>query len=253
MHLGITLDLSSGSRGGFTPANLFASGAMGAYYDPSDASTVWQDTAGTVPAVAGQGVARIDRKAGTHDPLVQASASLRPVWTAAGRLSFDATDDTLSTTANQTLTDSDEVTVMVALNFRSAKSGAHLISHGGDFSGTYDLKRGSIGNESALQFYTRGSLVPTPASASPYTGAQSLVVGGRGKILTNLSELWINGALIATGSGNQGSGTFSNRPTIVGRILDSSLDADVAGILVINRLLTNDEMVATSAYMAGKL
>jgi hypothetical protein len=35
--------------GGFSPASLFAAGEVGAWYDPSDLTTLYQDTAGTTP------------------------------------------------------------------------------------------------------------------------------------------------------------------------------------------------------------
>jgi hypothetical protein len=35
--------------GGFSPASLFAAGEVGAWYDPSDLTTLFQDTAGTTP------------------------------------------------------------------------------------------------------------------------------------------------------------------------------------------------------------
>jgi hypothetical protein len=38
--------------GGFTPASLFTQGEQGAWYDPSDYSTLFQDSAGTTPVTA---------------------------------------------------------------------------------------------------------------------------------------------------------------------------------------------------------
>lgn len=49
-----------GARRGFNPSILFALGEPGAWYDPSDMSTMFQDTAGTVPVTAaGQSVAMV--------------------------------------------------------------------------------------------------------------------------------------------------------------------------------------------------
>jgi hypothetical protein len=48
----------------FSPSSMFDNGEDGAWYDPSDLSTVWQDDAGTIPAVAGSFVSRIDDKSG---------------------------------------------------------------------------------------------------------------------------------------------------------------------------------------------
>ena len=49
---GITSPLRRRSGGGFTPSALFSSGEQGAWYDPSDFSTMFQDSAGTTPVTA---------------------------------------------------------------------------------------------------------------------------------------------------------------------------------------------------------
>ena len=44
--------------GGFSPADLFVGGVQGAWYDPSDLSTMFTTSAGTTPvAMPGQGSA----------------------------------------------------------------------------------------------------------------------------------------------------------------------------------------------------
>lgn len=87
----------------FTPARLFTSAEAGAWYDPSDLSTLWQDTAGTSPVTAdGQAVARIDDKSGNGHHLTQATAANRPLYKTAGGihwLEFDGTNDALSVVA----------------------------------------------------------------------------------------------------------------------------------------------------------
>jgi hypothetical protein len=62
----------------FDPATLFAGGEKGAWYDPSDLDTLWQDTAGTTPAVVGDPVGRIDDKSGNDYHLIQGTAGSRP-------------------------------------------------------------------------------------------------------------------------------------------------------------------------------
>lgn len=71
-----------------------------AWYDPSDLSTLWQDTAGTAPVTAAaQAVARIDDKSGNGHHLTQATAANRPLYQVDGNgnhyLLFDGTDDYL--------------------------------------------------------------------------------------------------------------------------------------------------------------
>lgn len=50
--------IGGGRRASFSPASLFAAGEVGAWYDPSDLTTLFQDTAGTTPVTTpGQTVA----------------------------------------------------------------------------------------------------------------------------------------------------------------------------------------------------
>jgi hypothetical protein len=83
-------------------AALFAAGEQGVWYDPSDMSTMFQDTAGTVPVTAiGQQVARINDKSGRGNFAIQATAASRPLLQQDGAgkwyLAFDGVDDGLQT------------------------------------------------------------------------------------------------------------------------------------------------------------
>jgi lysophospholipase L1-like esterase len=65
--------------GSFNPRSLFTAGSAGAWYDPSDFSTLFQDTAGTIPVTAaGQVVGKMLDKSGNGLDLVAPSNPLRP-------------------------------------------------------------------------------------------------------------------------------------------------------------------------------
>jgi hypothetical protein len=71
--------LVDGFGGEFSPASLFAAGEQGAWYDPSDLSTLFQDSAGTTPVTAaGQPVGRMVDKSGRGNHATQATAAARP-------------------------------------------------------------------------------------------------------------------------------------------------------------------------------
>lgn len=86
-----------GADGGaqYTPR---ASGAV-AWYDPSDLSSMWQDSAGTTPAALGQPVGKIADKSGNGYHATQATAIKRPILRQNGGgfyyLEFDGVDDRL--------------------------------------------------------------------------------------------------------------------------------------------------------------
>ena len=70
-------------KAGFNPRTLFAASEPGAWYDPSDMSTLFQDSAGTVPVTAAeQPVGRILDKSGRGNHASQATSTKRPVLSA---------------------------------------------------------------------------------------------------------------------------------------------------------------------------
>ncbi|MGF1549198.1 MAG: hypothetical protein ACFBQW_01480 [Sphingomonadaceae bacterium] len=83
----------------FSPADLFASGEAGAWYDPSDLSSMHQDSAGTTAAVLDQPVGRIADKTGNGFHATQATSARRPILRLGGDgryyLAFDGVDDFL--------------------------------------------------------------------------------------------------------------------------------------------------------------
>ena len=91
------------SAAAFSPASLFASGEQGAWYDPSDLTTMFQDRAGTTPVTAdGQTVGYILDKSGRGNHATAPSDAARPLYKTDGTyswLQFDGVDDSLSTAA----------------------------------------------------------------------------------------------------------------------------------------------------------
>lgn len=91
------------SASSWTPARLFAASEVGAWYDPSDLSTMWKDTAGTTPVTSdGDLVARIDDKSGNGFHATQSTEAARPLYKTSGGLHWlelDGSDDVLSSGA----------------------------------------------------------------------------------------------------------------------------------------------------------
>ena len=81
----------------FSPKSLFTEGKQGAWYDPSDLSTMFQDAAGTIPVTAdGDPVALMRDKSGNGNHAVQTTSAARPVYKTDGIshwLAFDGVDD----------------------------------------------------------------------------------------------------------------------------------------------------------------
>lgn len=88
----------------FTPLSLFAAGEPGVWYDPSDLSTMFQDSAGTTPVTAvDQPVGKILDKSGRGNHATQGTSTKRPVLKQGVGglyyLYFDGVDDYLECTS----------------------------------------------------------------------------------------------------------------------------------------------------------
>lgn len=128
----------------FDPLSLFASGEQGAWYDPSDLTTLFQDAAGTTPVTAaGQPVGRMLDKSGNGHHVLQSTGSLKPALKidASGRyyLEFDGVDDVLISSGNSQLTEP-VIGVFYGCSFISGYSAVWATSR--YKSGNYDLSGG---------------------------------------------------------------------------------------------------------------
>lgn len=81
----------------FSPLSFFTSGEQGAWYDPSDLTTLFQDSAGTIPvAVDGDPVGLMMDKSGNGNNVSQPISAARPVYKTLGGLHWiqaDGIDD----------------------------------------------------------------------------------------------------------------------------------------------------------------
>lgn len=87
-----------GKKRAFSLESLFSSGEQGGCYDPSDLSTLFQDSAGATPVTAtGQSVRLMRDKSGNSNHLTAPSDAARPVLRQDGNgkyyLDFDGVDD----------------------------------------------------------------------------------------------------------------------------------------------------------------
>lgn len=80
-------------------SSIFADGTDGFYIDFSRLSSMWQDTAGTIPVTtAGQNIARADDQSGNANNGTQSTTSSQPKYQTGGLSRFDGADDNLLTT-----------------------------------------------------------------------------------------------------------------------------------------------------------
>jgi hypothetical protein len=117
----------------FSPGALFSAGEQGAWYDPSDFTTMFQDSAGTTPVTAvEQPVGRILDKSGRGNTASQATSASRPVLSA--RVNQLLATATLSTQSVTTL----------AATYTLSFSGAGTVTASGTNIGVYTAGSNSL-------------------------------------------------------------------------------------------------------------
>ena len=242
----ISLAITRIGRAGFSPADLFASGEQGVWYDPSDLTTMFQDRAGTTPVTAdGQTVGKILDKSGRGNHAVAPSDAARPLYKTDGTyhwLQFDGVDDYLST-ANIDFTSTDKMSVFSGSNGHNAICSSSPISSG------FAVLRAQANNG------FRGDLKD---AAKPYC---SLAVDVK-KIITVLfdsSQSTIlsqvrarsNGAdLTLTTNGSVASGNQGTYPVVIGDWAAAyKFVGNIYSLIVRGALSTADEITATEMWV----
>ena len=203
-------------------AGLFAQGEVGAWYDPSDIATLFQDSAGTTPVTAtGQPVGKILDKSGRANHATQATAASRPVLQqdATGRyyLDFDGVDDSLAT-ASIDFTGTDKMTVWAGVRKNSDAAGGVVV----ELSATTASNNGSFSifapasASPSLLFQSKGTVLANAIAATGYTAPITVVITGQGDISNDSSILRANAVQAATNVADQGTGNYGNYPVYIG-------------------------------------
>ena len=238
----------------FTPLNLFSTGEQGAWYDPSDMATLFQDDAGTIPVTAaGQVVGRMRDKSGNNHHATQVTAASKPILRNTGTLwwlEFDGVDDFLST-GNIDLSATDEVSVFTGLRKLSDAATAIAVEfgNGNDAQGIFYALNVAGG---AFQCKSRGSVnafLNTAVYAAPFTGVVSMI--------SNISApslvARVNTIQTSTAT-SQGTGNYGNYPLYIGRRAGTSLPffGNIYGLIVRGALTDSSGIAASEKYMAAK-
>lgn len=247
----------------FTPLSLFSAGEQGFWYDPSDFSTLFQDTAGTVPVTAvGQSVARINDKSGRGNHATQSDASRRPILRQNGSLyylEFDGTDDGMVT---GTITPGVDKAQVFAGFLNGTATGIKFVY---EYSATSDTNNGSFGcyiNNVTVEHPLRGTAVGRLANTNSLNSGATMVTTElfdiAGAAIANEIRLRRNGASDAgmvTAAGPAGTGSFGDYPLYIGRRGGSSLPFNGHIYSLIGRFgpnLTTAQIEATERWVAQR-
>lgn len=200
---------------------LFALGEKGFWFLPDDLSTLFQDSAGTIPVTSvGQSVGRINDKSPNGFSLIQPTAGFRPTLglSATGHncLEFNGVDQWM--TSNPLDLASSQVTVFAAVRKLTDVSTGTIIElslTSATNNGTFALSAPSAAGQPNFFWRSRGTAAVTRTVAG-YPAPVNAVLTGIGDIVAPISDLRVAG-VGAPGAGAQGTGPYLSYPVFVGR------------------------------------
>jgi hypothetical protein len=240
----------TGGYSSSSPSALFAGGTEGAWYDPSDLSTLFQDSAGTTPVTtAGQPVGMMLDKSGRANHATQATAAARPTYqTSPDRATLDKVDDRLSVTVP---TGGFEGTMVLGTDQGTASYGVTIPA------GAYDIGgRGGQnfpGNAIVGQLIRDGALSAGDAAATEAYFVANGATASYGAV-TNFNSFWRDWSeltsfpLIDTSSGTDFGGAWIACSSLTSfPLIDTSSGTNFSFAWFNNTSLTSFPLIDTSS------
>ena len=259
MRLGVGLQLGSQTLANRSPLSLFAGGAEGAWYDPSDLSTLFQDSAGTTPVTAsGQPVGKMLDKSGNGNHATQAIAAARPIYTEGSGLAwlaFDGVGDFMSVADVSGMRQS-IMTFFIGVDPLSLLGREDWFASGD--SRSYSTNNYVVGN-SLSAFQTLGRTPATTVTQGSMTANTKVIVSERSDG-TNINSR-INGvaqttAALTLGTNDTSGFTLgaSNSGVRVTELAQMNMHSqmNMYGLIVRGSTSSAAEIAATEAYLAAK-
>ena len=254
-------DAPIASSAAWSPADLTS---LVAWYDPSDLTTLFQDSAGTTPVTAaGQPVGLILDKSGNGHHASQSTSTARPLFQIDGsgnaHLVFDGVDDYLSTAAID-LTGTSQVTVFTGtLEVCTSVSILYETSTNALFGGAFfcavDYKAGGVGDwlvsgSTGIEFAT---VADQPSRAVTTAKLSSVFTSGVGALSVN-----VNGAPQTLENqyqpGATSTGNFGNWPLFVGARSGPSLpfNGNIYSLIIGGTAYDAATVLAAETWVADK-
>ena len=247
----------------FSPLSLFFGGANGAWYDPSDFSTMFQDAAGTTPVTAtGQPVGRILDKSGRGNHAYNPSGNsanypvLQQDDTGRYYLLFNGVNQWLRSIGSIDLTYGDKIFVSVgARKLSDAAAGIpfELSANADTNNGTFQVNAPSGPSAANIVWFSRGT-TNRSAAANSKPAPITFVASGVGDISGSDATIRINGAQVAKNAAAQGTGNYGNYPLYIGARAGSSLwlNGRLYGMVVAGKAASASEITSTEAWLNQK-
>jgi hypothetical protein len=247
-----------GSRG-FSPSALFANGEEGAWYDPSDLSSMKQLSDGTVDAVVDQPVGYIEDKSGNGNHIIQATSTKRPVLRESSGLyylEFDGIDDGMRTGSNIPFGTNSVTAMSVFTAAEKEASGsnqnfAELSNNIGSSSGGFRLLCTTGDLLRSLHKGTSADTIDSGAVANPFKSVMSSVAS----ISAPSHSFRSNGSSVGSNTNSLGTGTYGDHQLSIGSRAGGNsmnLTGKIYGTIVRGAISTAEEIADVEKYLAAK-
>lgn len=231
--------IAAGSGGGVPDISGYP---FFAWYDFSDLSTLFQDSAGTIPVAAdGDPIGKVVDKSGNGHDLTQATAAARPTYRTSGGLhwaDFDGSDDVLLSSAYATIAQPNTLAVAAKID-----TNASSIGHQGFIDGN-GARNGIFQNtDNSLSLHGGTALVTNRhVGLNPFVAAT--VLNGAS------STFRVNGAPYTLPSS---PGTTGSDQIILGRSAGSGiLDGRIYGVTIFDTSITDTQLENVEEWLASK-
>ncbi len=242
----------------FTPMNLFSTGEQGVWYDPSDMTTLFQNSTGTTPVTAAdQPVGLMRDKSGRGNHASQATAAARPILRNSGALwwlEFDGVDDVMST-GSIDFSVTDKVSLFSGLRKMSNAVSCvvcELSLNLGVNPGTFNLTTSNTGAPN-ISFTGKGTILSTALIPS-LTAPVSAVISADADIAADTVRARANRGTYISTLTDLGAGNFGNYPMFIGRRGDGSIPfvGNLYGLIIRATLTDSLGIANTENYLAAK-
>ena len=240
---------------------MFAANEQGIWLDPSDFSTLFQDSTGTTPVTAvGQPVGKILDKSGRGNHATQSTAASRPTLQQDSNgmyyLAFDGTDDGMATPSID-FTGTDKMTVWAGVRKESDAAFGVVCELSPNSASSYRSFTLFAPFNNGLADYgwrSKGTAASTIASAAAFASPHKAVLTGIGDISGDSAILRVNGAQVASASTDQGTGNYDKYVLYIGRRggTSSPLNGRIYQLIVRGAASSTAQIASTETYVNSK-
>jgi hypothetical protein len=238
--VGVGVGINAG-HASFSPYDLFGGGLAGAWYDPSDLSSMWQESTAATPAVVNSPVGKILDKSGNgnHAVEVGVATTTRPILRLGAEgyyLEFDGVNDML----RATFTISQTIVRVSAVRMIAWASGRRIFDTG---TGTASCTLYETGTTPTLQLY----------SGTTGLNSTGLAVGTDGVVTERhsgaTSRIAINNGSYTTGSAGT---TAPNGITLGAGVGANYGNTRLYNVAMINSDLSDAKIASLRTFIGGK-